>query len=251
MLCYNYLREAGVQRMKVEIWSDYVCPFCYIGRRRFEKSLEKFPHRQYVTIEYKSYELAPGAETNLKENYYDAVALKYGISVEEAIKSSARIRKQAAEIGLNFDFNNMKPTNTFDAHRIAKFAAKQGKGKEITERLLHAYFTESYHISNHDILIKLASEIGLSEEKVITLLQSKSYSARVLEDEDEAKSIGIKTVPFFIFNEKYAVSGLQKTDVFTEILEQVWEIENENHSIGLKREEKAQTTYCSGEGCSR
>lgn len=234
--------------MKVEIWSDYVCPFCYIGRRRFEKALEKFPHREHVTIEYKSYELAPGAEKNLKESYYEAVSLKYGISVEEAIQSSMRIHKQAEEMGLEFDFNNMKPTNTFDAHRIAKFAAKQGKGKEITERLLHAYFTESHRISDHEILVQLASEIGLSEERITALLQSEKYAARVREDEEDAKDIGIKTVPFFIFNEEFAVSGLQKTDVFVDILEQVWERGN---SLQNPKEKQTQTTYCSGEGCTR
>lgn len=234
--------------MKVEIWSDYVCPFCYIGRRRFEKSLEKFPHHQHIIVEYKSYELAPDAEIDPNVNYYESLAAKFGISVEEAILSSDRINKQAEAAGLLFDFDKMKPTNTFDAHRLAKFAANHGKGKEMTERLLQAYFTDSHHISDHDVLQKLALEVGLDKEKVTRLLKSKYYSARVREDEDDAQIIGVKTVPFFVFNEEHAVAGLQTTEVFTEILEQLWETREEDQNSSVK---KTQTTYCTGEGCSR
>lgn len=237
--------------MKVEIWSDYVCPFCYIGRRRFEKALKSFPHRQHVSVDYKSYELAPNAVINPNVNYYDSLAAKFGISVEEAILSSKRIGKQAEEVGLSFDFNEMKPTNTIDAHRLTKFAIKQGKGKEMTEHLLEAYFTKGLHISDHDVLIKLAVNIDLNESDVKQLLESKKFSARVREDEEDAKDIGVKTVPFFIFNEEHAISGLQTVKVYTAILEQLWEAEGKYRFAEDGYDKEIKTTYCSGEGCSR
>lgn len=237
--------------MKVEIWSDYVCPFCYIGRRRFEKSLEKFPHRQHVSVEYKSYELAPDAVIDPNIKYYDSLATKFGISIEEAILSSVRISRQAKEMGLSFNFERMRPTNTFDAHRLAKFAAKQGKGKEMTERLLRGYFTDALHISDNEILVKLAAEIGLDSFKVKRLLEAEYYSAKVREDEDDAKSMGIKIVPFFVFNEKHAVSGLQTVEMFTTILEQLWESEGKHRGMEYRTNKQIETTYCTGEGCSR
>lgn len=237
--------------MKVEIWSDYVCPFCYIGKRRFEKSLEKFPHRQHVSVEYKSYELAPNAILKPNVNYFDALATKFGISKEEARRSSARITKQAEEVGLFFDFERIKQSNTFDAHRLAKYAGKQGKGKLMNERLLQAYFTDAHHISDHNILLKLAMEVGLDEADVLKILHSKKFSARVREDEEDAKYIGVKTVPFFVFNEEYAVSGLQTVEVFTSILEELWEIDEKNRYSKNRRDKEIVTTYCSGEGCSR
>lgn len=237
--------------MKVEIWSDYVCPFCYIGRRRFEEALEAFPHRKHVTVDYKSYELAPDAVINPEVNYYDSLATKFGISVEEAVLSSERIRKQAEEVGLVFDFNIMKPTNTVDAHRLAKFAIKQGKGKEMTEHLLDAYFKYGLHISDHDVLTQLAVDAGLDKSEAQQLLESKRFSARVSEDEEEAKEIGVKIVPFFIFNEEHAVSGLQTTEVFTAILEQLWETEGKYRYGENDSDKEITTTYCTGEGCIR
>lgn len=235
--------------MKVEIWSDYVCPFCYIGRRRLEKALEQFPHRERVTIEYKSYELAPDAIIDPNIKYYESIAIKFGITVEEAKLNTKRITKQAKEEGLLFNFDKMKPTNTIDAHRLTKYAIKQGKGQEMTEYLLQSYFTDGCDLSDQDTLITLASHIGLDKAEVKKLLESKKYSSIVRDDEEEADSIGVKTVPFFVFNEQHAVAGLQRTEMFAAILDQLWETEGKYRQDN-KSDTKIETTYCSGEGCS-
>src|SRR5699024_7014304 len=147
--------------MKIDIWSDFVCPFCYIGKRRFEAALEQFAHKEDVQVEYKSYELEPSAKKNPDKNIHELLADKYGMSVEEAKAKNDNIGKQAAEEGLDYHFDVMQHTNTFDAHRVAKYAHDSGKGKEVTERLLKAYFTDAKHIGDHETLITLAEEAGL------------------------------------------------------------------------------------------
>ncbi len=235
--------------MKIEVWSDFVCPFCYIGKRRMETALEDFPHKEKVCVVYKSYELDPDADRNPEMNMHELIAKKFGMSVEKAKKMNEDIGKQAEEVGLTYNFDHMKSTNTFDAHRLAQYAAKHGKGKEITERLLYAYFTESKLISNHETLIELANEEGLDPKEVGKLLELNKYANVVREDEDQAQQIGVQGVPFFVFNEKYAVSGAQSTEAFKEVLEKVWEEESKTPEIQSLTPKNAETTYCTDEGC--
>lgn len=235
--------------MKIEVWSDFVCPFCYIGKRKMESALENFTHKNDVTIEYKSYELAPDAEKNPGMKMHELLAEKYGMTVEKAKQMNEDIGQQAAEVGLTYNFDNMQHTNTFDAHRVAKFAEKQGKGKEMTERLLHAYFIESKLISDYTTLIELAGEVGLDAGKTEDVLKSDEYAVHVRDDEEQARQIGVQGVPFFVFNEKYAVSGAQPTEAFSEVLEKVWEEENEKPALKSLNPKRSKTTYCSDEGC--
>lgn len=235
--------------MKIEVWSDFVCPFCYIGKRRLEMALEKFSHIDEVTVEYKSYELDPNAEKNPGKNIHELLAGKYGMSVEKAKNSNEELGKQAADIGLTYNFDTMQHTNTFDAHRVAKYADENGKGKEITERLLNAYFTESRLISDHATLIELAGEVGLDKDEVTKLLKVDDYAIHVRADEEQARQIGVQGVPFFVFNEKYAVSGAQPPEAFSEVLEKVWEEENEKPVLESLNPTKSKTTYCTDEGC--
>lgn len=235
--------------MKVDVWSDFVCPFCYIGKRRFEEALEKFPYKNDVTVEYKSYELDPSAEKNPNKNFHELLADKFGMSIEEAKTKNETIRKQAAEAGLIYNFHAMQHTNTFDAHRVAKYAAGQGKGNEITERFLKAYFTESKHIGDHTTLIALAVEVGLDLNEVTTFLPENDYASHVRADEKQARQIGVQGVPFFVFNEKYAVSGAQPPEVFLGVFEKVWKEENEQPILQTLNPESPKTTYCTDEGC--
>lgn len=235
--------------MKVEIWSDFVCPFCYIGKRRFEAALEKFPHNKDVVVEYKSYELAPDAENNPEKDYYELLANKLDMSIEKAKETTANIGRQAADVGLTYHFDTMQTSNTFDAHRVAKYAARQGKGNEMTEHILKAYFTDSEHIGEHATLIKLASEVGLETEEIEALLKTDQYKAVVREDQEQAKQIGVQGVPFFVFNEKYAVSGAQPPETFLEVLEKVWAEENEKPILESLNPKKSETTYCTDENC--
>ncbi|WP_373895002.1 DsbA family protein [Virgibacillus sp. CBA3643] len=235
--------------MKIEIWSDFVCPFCYIGKRRLEMAMENFPQKENVTVEYKSYELDPNAEVNPGQNMHEYLAANKGMSIEQAKSMNESLGEQAAEVGLIYNFDTTQHTNTFDAHRLAQYAAKQGKGKEMTERLLHAYFTESKLISDHETLVALAEEVGIDADDVKALLKVDDYANHVRGDEEQAREIGVPGVPFFVFNEKYAVSGAQPLEVFTEVLEQVWEEEKEKPVLQSLNPKKSKTTYCTDEGC--
>ena len=235
--------------MKIEIWSDFVCPFCYIGKRRLELALDEFEHRDHVKIEFKSYELDPNAEANPHQNIHEYLASRKGMPLENAKQLNENLRKQAKAVGLTYNFDTMQHTNTFDAHRVAKYAETKKLGKELTERLLQAYFTDSELISDHETLKRLAIEIGLDGKEVEKLLDTKRFSNRVREDEELARQIGVQGVPFFVFNEKYAVSGAQSQDVFAQVLEKIWEEESKNPTLRSSNTSESKTSYCTGEDC--
>ncbi|QFT89147.1 DSBA-like thioredoxin domain protein [Bacillus sp. THAF10] len=236
--------------MKIEIWSDFVCPFCYIGKRRLEAALEKFPHREEVKIEFKSFELDPTAKVDPDFTVYEMLAKKYGMPVEEAKRMSANVAKQAAEVGLTFNFDTAITTNTFDAHRLAKLAESKGVEKVVTERLMQAYFTDSEHIGDREYLKELGTSIGLEEAKIEEVLESDAYEKEVRFDQQEAREIGVQGVPFFVFNSKYAISGAQPGEVFLEALEKVWEEENGKPTLqAFESKKKSDTSYCSDDCC--
>lgn len=208
--------------MKVEMWSDFVCPFCYIGKRRFEQALAKFSHKNHVEVIYRSFELDPHADRDSKHNTHEMLAAKYGMSYEQAQAMTNNVAQQAAEVGLIFHFNTAIQTNTFDAHRLMYFAARHGKMHEMTERLLQAHFTDSEHIGNHETLVALAKEIGLDPNETANMLAGEEYGKEVRQDEQEASTIGIRGVPFFVINRKYAISGAQPSEAFLSVLEKAW-----------------------------
>lgn len=213
--------------MKIEVWSDFVCPFCYIGKRRLEQAVEKFPHQDKVEIEYRSYELDPDVPENVPLSIHESLAKKYGMSVEEAKQMHENIGEQAKTVGLTYNFDGMKPTNTLHAHRLVKFAATHGKEKEITEKLLHAYFVESKHIGDIQTLVAIGEQFGLNRSELLCMLKDdKAYVNEVRADEHMAQQIGVRGVPFFVFNKKYALSGAQPVEVFLEVLQKVWQEEN-------------------------
>jgi predicted DsbA family dithiol-disulfide isomerase len=213
--------------MKIEVWSDYVCPFCYIGKRRLEMALAQFPHKDQVEVEFKSFELDPNSPRNTGESIHEVLAKKYGMSVEQAKQSNRGVGQQAASVGLTFNFDEMKPTNTFDAHRLAKFAKTLGKEKELSEKLLYAYFTESKHIGDHETLADIAVSSGLDREKALAVLQDQNaFASEVKLDEALAQQYGVRGVPFFVINQKYAISGAQPLETFTGALQKVWEEES-------------------------
>ncbi|MCK6258234.1 DsbA family oxidoreductase [Fictibacillus sp. KIGAM418] len=239
--------------MKVEIWSDYVCPFCYIGKRRFENALNGFEDRENVEVIYRSFELDPSFKNETNKNMHTVLAEKYGMSYEQAKGMNDQMTQRAAEVGLTYDFENMKPTNTFDAHRVSHFAKQKGLLKEVTERILKGYFTEALDISEHETLAKLAAEAGLDQEETLAVLREGKFADDVRADEAEASQLKITGVPFFVFNQKYGVSGAQPEAVFTEVLEKVQEEEQQNSSIQVissseKKENK--DDQCSDGSCS-
>jgi predicted DsbA family dithiol-disulfide isomerase len=233
--------------MKIEVWSDYVCPFCYIGKRLLEQALEDFDHQGQVEVEFKSFELDPNAVSNVDKTLNELIAKKYGTTVERAKEMNDQIIERAKTVGLDYNFDQIKQTNTLDAHRLAKLAVKQGKAKAFNERLLKAHFIESQFIGSHDTLIQLAEEVGLNLEEVKQVLSSHMYEEAVRADELEAQQIGVKGVPFFVFNRKYAISGAQPLSLFKETLEQVWQ--EENQTSQLKTIQSDESAVCTDDGC--
>lgn len=235
--------------MKIEIWSDFVCPFCYIGKRKLEQSLETFAYRNDIVVEFKSYQLDPNAEEKPNQNMYEYLSNTKGIPIEQIKQMSKQIEKQAADVGLTYHFDTMQHTNTFTAHRLVKYATRLGKGNHMAEALMHAFFTDSQLISDHETLQTLASKIGLNKKNVAEVICTNSYARDVKDDQHQAREMGVKGVPFFVFNEKYALSGAQPKEVFAQVLEQVWQeakMENRLQSLNPKG---SKTMYCTDEGC--
>jgi len=209
--------------VKIEVWSDFGCPFCYIGKRRLERALESFSHRDEIELVYRSFELDPGAPKDTESSIHELLAVKYGLSLEQAKESNRNVAQQAQTEGLTYNFDTIIPTNTFDAHRLAHYAGEQGKAKEMTERLFQAYFTDSLHIGDRDTLVRLAEEVGLDGAAVREVLEQNTYADAVREDENEARRLGIRGVPFFVLRGKYAVSGAQPLEIFQGALLRAWE----------------------------
>ncbi|MFC0273657.1 DsbA family protein [Metabacillus herbersteinensis] len=235
--------------MKIEVWSDYVCPFCYIGKRRLEAALEQFPHRDKVEVTFKSFELDPNSSSETNLSIHEVLAKKYGTSVEQAKKMSEGVGQQATTVGLNFNFDGMKPTNTFNAHRLAKFAETKGKEAEVTESLLKSYFIDSKHIGNLETLLQITQDAELNREEVELLLSGTEFEESVRADEAEAREIGVQGVPFFVLNRKYAISGAQPTEVFLETLQKVWEEENTKTPLQTITSKTELGATCTDDGC--
>lgn len=215
--------ENKIKAMKVDIWSDIRCPFCYIGKRRFEKALAQFPQRDKVNVEWHSFELDRGMKTGKGINIYDYLATRKGISRETSERMHEQVTDMARSVGLEYNFDLAVVANSFDAHRLIQMAKQYGLGNEAEERLFKAYFTEGKDISDHLSLIILGDEIGLNSKEVKAMLDSDAYADEVRYDQKQARESGINGVPFFIMNDKYAVSGAQQTDVFLHALQKGWE----------------------------
>ena len=233
--------------MKIEVWSDFVCPFCYIGKRRLEQALEQFGHKDDVEVIFKSYELQPQIPSDESVSVYEVLARKMGTTVEQAKAMNDQMVETAKTVGLEYNFDEVKQTNTLEAHRLFKYAEQQGKGLDFTERLMRAYFTESRFLGRPDTLIELAEEIGLDGEEAEDVLVSDDFLEDVRNDQREAQQIGVQGVPFFVFNHKYAVSGAQPPELFQETLEKVWQEENETPS--LQRIQPSADAACTDDSC--
>lgn len=212
--------------MKIEIWSDFACPFCYIGKVRFEEALTQFEHKDQVEVIYKAYQLNPEAPKVMTGTAYESFAKGHGTTVEQAKARFKMFTDNAKTVGLDYRYDIIQMTNTLDAHRLAKWANTFGKEEQLTSRLMKAYFTEGKNIADYETLVSLAEEIGLSKTEAITVLNSQSYQEQVNNEQLEARQIGVQGVPFFVLNRKYGVSGAQQTAYFKQALEQIWAEEN-------------------------
>jgi predicted DsbA family dithiol-disulfide isomerase len=209
--------------MNVEIWSDIACPWCYVGKRRFEAALAAFEHRDDVTVTWRSFELDPEAPRERPVDGATHLAEKYGTSREEALAMQQRMTDVAAEEGLDFRFDLARGGNTFDAHRLLHLAAAHGMQDAMKERLMRAYLSEGEPIGDPATLERLAVEAGLPEDEVRDLLAGDRFAAEVREDETTAARFGIHAVPFFVVDRAIGASGAQPSEVFTELLRRGWE----------------------------
>ncbi len=215
--------------MKVDIWSDVLCPFCYIGKRKFEAALEQFPNKENVEVVWHSFQLDPSLKTQPGKNVYDHLAERKGQTRAWSVRMHEHVTNEAKKVGLNYNFDKAVIANSFDAHRLIQLAKTHGLGDEAKETLFKAYFTEGKNISDHDTLVQLCAAIGLDETEVEQILQADAYAEEVHADEAKAHAIGVRGVPYFMINEQYAVSGAQSPEIFLQALEQGWkEFEKEN-----------------------
>jgi predicted DsbA family dithiol-disulfide isomerase len=207
--------------MKVEIWSDVVCPWCYVGKRRFEDALARF-EPQEVDVVWRSFELDPGAPPQRELLGAEHLAHKYGMSLEQAQASQHRLTELAAAEGLEYHLDRTAGGNSFDAHRLLHLAAASGRQEALQERLLRAYFTEGEAIGRPEVLERLATDAGLEHEEVAGVLAGDRFADAVRADEHRARLLGINGVPFFAIDERYGISGAQSSDLILSALEQAW-----------------------------
>jgi predicted DsbA family dithiol-disulfide isomerase len=207
----------------IEIWSDIACPWCYVGKRRFEAALAQFEHRDEVTITWRSFELDPEAPAEREGDRAEHLARKYGMSLEQARQAEQQMTETAAGEGLDFRFDVARAGNTFDGHRLVHLAKAHGLQDEMKERLLRAYFSEGELISDHDALARLAEDVGLPADEVREALAGDRYAADVREDERLAHSFGISAVPTFVVDRRIGASGAHPPEALLSLLNQGWE----------------------------
>ncbi len=214
--------EPVVPGMRVEIWSDVVCPWCYIGKRRFEQALAGFSNRDEVEVVWRSFELDPSAPPERTGDYAGHLAGKYGVPLAQAQQMLDTMTATAAQEGLDFSFATARPGSTFDAHRLLHLAADRGVQGAVKERLMRATFTEGEPIGDHDALVRLGAEAGLDADEAREVLASDRYAAEVRGDEQQARAYGITGVPFFVVDGRYGVSGAQPAEALGQVLAQAW-----------------------------
>jgi predicted DsbA family dithiol-disulfide isomerase len=220
--------------MKVEIWSDVMCPFCYIGKRRFEAALQDSGHKDEIEIEWKSFLLNPDLKTDPHTNIDQYLADIKGWSLDYAHELNANVTAMAAEVGLTYNFDKSILANSFKAHRFSHLAKKHGLGDAAEEQLFKAYFTDGKNIDDNATLIELGTALGLDAAEIKTILESGAYAGEVKQDIADAQQLGIRGVPFYVMNRKYGISGAQAVPVFAETLDKAfaeWRQENKKPDL--------------------
>ncbi|TDC79196.1 DsbA family oxidoreductase [Actinomadura sp. 7K507] len=231
--------------MRVEIWSDVICPWCYIGKRQFEHALEGFEHRDQVEVVYRAFQLDPSFPQGETMEVADMLAGKYGMPREKAVEMNRQMEERAAGVGLEYHLEGGRVGNTADAHRLVHLATEQGVQGEVVEALYKAHFTDRRSVFDHDSLVKIAEEAGLDASATRETLTSGKFAAEVDTDQREARELGATGVPFFVVDGRYGVSGAQPTETFTQVLDRAWaDARPKLTTIG------ADTDTCTDDGCA-
>jgi predicted DsbA family dithiol-disulfide isomerase len=231
--------------LKIDIWSDVVCPWCYVGKRRFESALAEFEHRPDVEIRWRSFELDPSAPAVRQGDGAQRLADKYGMSRAQAIALNATMTERASAEGLEFNLDAAQSGNTFDAHRLLHLAADRGIQDQLKERFMRGYFTEGAAVGEHETLTRLAVDAGLEEAEVRDVLSSDAYAADVRADEEQAAAYGISGVPFFVIDEQLGVSGAQPAELLLSAMRQAW---TTSHPLTMVTTAADQS--CEGDACA-
>lgn len=215
--------------MKVEIWSDIMCPFCYIGKRNLEAALAQFPQAENIEIEWKSFQLDPNLPEKAIDNHEEYLSKRKGFSIEQVKGMLEQVTNTARQAGLEYHLEKLVIVNSFNAHRLIQFAKAKNLGDQAEERLFYAYFTEGKDVASIEILKQIGIEIGLAENEIEEAFINDQYAENVHQDIQEASEIGVTGVPFFVFDRKYAVSGAQPAHTFLQALEksfEEWKLKN-------------------------
>lgn len=235
-------------KLKIQIWSDIMCPFCYIGKRRIEGALAQFKHSDAVEIEWKSFQLDANFIASPNDTIIEHLAEKYRKDSDWAQEMIDNMTQNAKNSGLDFHFEKAILANSYNAHRLLQLAKKNGLGNELKELLFKAYLTDGENVDDLKTLSKLAQEVGLSRSTVEEVLHTNAFGKEVQDDIEMAHKIGVQGVPFFVFDNKYAVSGAQHEDTFVKTLEKVWEEGNFVQHISLLETQEGEN--CGIEGCN-
>lgn len=230
--------------MKIEVWSDIMCPFCYIGKKNFEKALSQFAGAAEIEVEWKSFQLDPDipqGESYRNEKQY--LAERKGMSAAQVDGMLKSVTETAAQAGVEMDFDKVIVANTLDAHRLLHFAKDKGMANLLKERLLKAHFTDGLNVGDKEVLLNLAVEAGLNPEETHMVLAGEEYAYQVAQDIQEAGNIGVRGVPFFVFDRKYAISGAQPVGAFLQTLEK-------SHSEWKETQAKPNFEVLEGPSCS-
>lgn len=228
--------------MKIQIWSDVMCPFCYIGKKHFEAALEQVPFKDQVEIEWKSYQLDPDLNDNSGKTVNEYLAERKGMPVAQVTQMQQRIKEMGKAAGIDFQQEKAVVANTFLAHKLIHFAAQSNQANQVEELLFQAHFIDGKNIADVNVLVEIAENLGLNTTEVRNVLTTDALDYDVQQDILEARNIGVSGVPFFVLNNKYAVSGAQPVDLFVEALTQTF-----NETVTNAKPQEGDS--CSVDGC--
>jgi predicted DsbA family dithiol-disulfide isomerase len=234
-------------KLKIQIWSDVMCPFCYIAKRKLEEALSQFENKEAVVIEWKSFQLDPTSNPNPGDNTIDHLAKKYNRDRDWSVAMHDSVTQQAKEVGLDYHFENLVLANSLNAHRLSHLAKRHNLGEAFEELLFKAHFTQGKDVNDLSTLTNLALEVGLAKEEIENVLKSDTYTKEVIQDQEEAQAIGVTGVPFFVFDNKYAVSGAQHPDTFLNTLKKAWKDGGFDSKVILQN--SANINSCGIDGC--
>ncbi len=235
--------------MKVEIWSDIACPWCYIGKRRFETALEQFPHREEVEVHWRSYQLDPTLPDHHSGTELDYLVDRKGMSRDQVRQMFDQVTAIAAGEGLAYDFETVVVANSFRGHELLHLAKAYGLGDAVKEALLAAHFEHGEDIGDQETLVRIGTEAGLDPEEIVRALDEHSYRDAVVADIRAAQQLGIRGVPFFVLDDPYGISGAQPADLFSQALDQAWRDTHPLVMLDAATGPTADGAACGPDGC--